>query len=171
MILRRSQMAVALFFLGCILAAALMTAPGVRVILEAVGESGYVGALVSGIFYAISVTAPLATVFFLSFDGLHPFWAALFGGLGALLYDVLVFEVVRHALRPTLLEHVKERLPSRYRLPTWTTTLVGAIILASPLPDELAAGFLGLSSMRTRRFLLLSFLLNSAGIFVILLLT
>ncbi len=170
MTLRRTQTALALFLLGCLIAVVVSVAPNARVVLHAVGGSGYSGAFVSGILYAISVTAPLATVFFFSLEGLHPFWAALFGGLGALLYDVLVFEVVRHALRPTLLEHFKERLALRHRLPTWVTTLAGAVILASPLPDELAAGFLGLSSMRTRRFLVLSFLLNSAGIFVMLLL-
>jgi hypothetical protein len=46
---------------------------------------------------------------------------------------------------------------------------VGAIIIASPLPDELGLALLGVSTLSRPQFFLLSFAMNSLGIFIILL--
>jgi hypothetical protein len=44
---------------------------------------------------------------------------------------------------------------------------LGALIIASPLPDELGLVFLGISKLKTRYFLPLSFVLNFFGILII----
>lgn len=43
----------------------------------------------------------------------------------------------------------------------------GAFIIASPFPDEMRIGLIGASKLKNWQFLILSFLLNSIGIFVV----
>ena len=45
--------------------------------------------------------------------------------------------------------------------------VIGAIIIASPLPDELGVSLMGMSQMKASRFILLSYILNSIGIFLV----
>jgi len=45
---------------------------------------------------------------------------------------------------------------------------VGALIIISPLPDELGVSLMGISKLKWYRFLLLSFTLNTLGIFFLL---
>ena len=50
---------------------------------------------------------------------------------------------------------------------SWTLPVLGAVIIASPLPDEMGVGLMGISKLKTSQFILLSFVLNSIGIFII----
>jgi uncharacterized membrane protein YdjX (TVP38/TMEM64 family) len=45
--------------------------------------------------------------------------------------------------------------------------VLGAIIIASPLPDEMGVGLMGISKLKTSQFILLSFVLNAIGIFIV----
>ncbi|MCC7436766.1 hypothetical protein IT402_02755, partial [Candidatus Nomurabacteria bacterium] len=49
----------------------------------------------------------------------------------------------------------------------WLAPVIGAIIIASPLPDEIGVGLIGISKMKNWQFLVLSFVLNSLGILLI----
>jgi len=48
--------------------------------------------------------------------------------------------------------------------------VTGAVIIASPFPDELGVTLLGLSRVRNIHFLVVTYLLNTIGIFLIVLL-
>ncbi|MDO8658949.1 MAG: hypothetical protein Q7K55_09495, partial [Candidatus Levybacteria bacterium] len=61
--------------------------------------------------------------------------------------------------------HIAAVLHTKYF--SWTLPVIGAIIIASPLPDEIGVSLISISKMKTYRFLLLSFILNSIGIFSI----
>ena len=98
---------------------------------------------------------------------------AFFGGLGALLGDLIIFCFVKNNLSEDFLYLIKktksERLMSIFRLKLfrWLIPLLGAIVVASPLPDELGLMMMGLSKMKTALLIPLSFLLNSLGILII----
>lgn len=49
----------------------------------------------------------------------------------------------------------------------WIIMPIGAIIIASPFPDELGVSLIGLSKLSTGKFILLSYILNSIGIFLV----
>ncbi len=49
----------------------------------------------------------------------------------------------------------------------WLTFLIGGLIIASPLPDELGLTLLGFSKAKTSLFLILSFTFNFIGIILI----
>jgi hypothetical protein len=49
----------------------------------------------------------------------------------------------------------------------WFITSIGALIIASPLPDELGLAFLGLSRIPFKLFVPISFVFNVIGIYII----
>jgi len=168
---RSKQIALLVFVAGILAAVILARLPVTQIFYRGIENDGVFGALVAGVLYAMSFTAPSATVIFVNLTShVHPIMAAIVGGFGALLYDLLIFTITRRESHSRFIESVKERLPGRSRLPKWLPLLAGMIILASPLPDELAAGMLGLSAVSARKFFLISFAMNTAGIFILLLL-
>src|SRR3989304_3240061 len=54
----------------------------------------------------------------------------------------------------------------RLRFFRWLIAFLGALVIASPLPDELGLMMMGFSKMRTLFFIPISFLLNSLGILI-----
>jgi len=98
---------------------------------------------------------------------------AIVGGLGALIGDIIIFRFVKDRVSEHFAYLIKasrsERLFSIFKLKLfhWIIPFVGALIIASPLPDEIGVTMLGLSKMKSLHFILLSFILNSAGILVI----
>ena len=45
--------------------------------------------------------------------------------------------------------------------------IIGAIIIASPFPDEIGVSLMGLSKLSTPKFIFISYILNSIGLFLI----
>ena len=87
--------------------------------------------------------------------------------------DLIIFRFVKDRVSEHLSYLIKvsktERIVSIFKLKLfrWIIPFVGALVIASPLPDEIGVAMLGLSKMKNSYFILLSFLLNSAGILII----
>lgn len=144
-------------------------------LLASTGEIGILGAFVAGMFFtSIFTTAPaiaaLGEVSILQ----GVFYTALFGAIGSVLGDLVIFRFVRDRFS----EHVSEILTHqsvwrrfhllfKRRFFRWFTLFIGGFILASPLPDELGIAVLGFSKMRVKYFILLSFVFNFLGILAI----
>lgn len=172
MTISRKQIPFLLFLAGLILAVAFVSIPATRSLISGIEGLGYFGALIAGLLYAEGLTAPTATYIFSGMpDSLNALGLAVFGGIGALVYDLAIFTLFRRASHTNFIETIKARLTARHSLPRWLLMLAGAIILASPLPDEMAAGLLGLSSVKLTWFLAASFILNTLGILAILAIT
>lgn len=98
---------------------------------------------------------------------------AFFGALGALCGDAILFRFIRNNLTGDFLYLMGKRKPVRFlhlfrsRLFHWFTPFIAALILASPLPDEIAIILMGFSKTRPSSFIIASFLANFAGIFAI----
>jgi hypothetical protein len=93
---------------------------------------------------------------------------AVLGGAGALIGDFVIFKFVRDSISPFLAAHsTRLRNLSTHPFFRWTLILLGALIVASPLPDEPGLVLIGLSQTKTAWFAPLSFLANTVGILVI----
>ncbi len=172
MIISRKQVPLLLFITGVALLVVVMNIPATRGLIAGIDGLGYFGALIAGLLYAEGLTAPTATLIFVQMpDSLNEFGLAVFGGIGALVYDLEIFVLFRRASHTNFIETIKARLTGRHSLPRWLLLLAGAIILASPLPDEMAAGLLGLSTIKVQWFLAASFILNTLGILAIIAIT
>jgi uncharacterized membrane protein YdjX (TVP38/TMEM64 family) len=135
---------------------------------------GYWGAFAAGIFFVSAYTAvPAAYVLFELGNYLNPFEIALFGGLGAVVGDYLIFRFVRDQLYEELKPHFKwfdrfrNKRRQRSRLLKVLMPTLGMIIIASPIPDEIGVGMLGLARMNTLTFVAITFVLNTVGIFAL----
>jgi hypothetical protein len=140
-------------------------------LLLSFGQLGYVGAFVAGFLFVSSFTVATGAVILLVLaERLSPFEIGIIAGLGAVIGDITIFRFVKDDLITEIKplynkfggEHLTALVHTKYF--SWSLPLIGAIIIASPLPDEIGVSLLGLSKMKTYRFLLLSFVLNAVGI-------
>jgi hypothetical protein len=148
--------------------------PQVDAIIKSVGGLGYLGAFITGMFFVSTFTvAPAAVVLFHLADRLHPIEIALLAGAGAMLGDYLIFRFMQDRVFAELLPLIRKlhtpRLRALFKSPyfAWVLPVVGAFVIASPLPDEVGVGMLGLSRVKRWQFFLLAFVLNAVGIFII----
>lgn len=169
---KRSLFSLSVFLAGLLLTVIALQFPSAKHFIIKIGESGIFGSFFAGILYAFAFTSSAATAIFINAShGFHPFVLALIGGLGAAIYDLTVFVFVRTQASHGFLQSLRSRITSQRKIPGWILSLVGLIILASPLPDELASGFLGFTKLSAKNFIIISFLANVAGIFIILLIS
>jgi len=121
---------------------------------------------VLGMFFTSVLTTTPAIVAFVELSSYVPAWKlALIGGAGAVCGDLLIFRFVRSPLAAYIVRtasHILARGPFWWLIPA-----LGALIIASPLPDELGLIMMGLSHIRTATFIALSYTMNAAGIFAI----
>jgi len=129
---------------------------------------------VAGVFFTSIFTTVFATVVFAEIAQDNSLvLTAVFGGAGALLGDYIIFRFVRDTLLEDIrgllqISHV-DRFAEIFRLHLFRflAPFFGAVIIASPLPDELGVALLGLSEMSSKKFALFSFVLNTVGILTI----
>ncbi len=149
--------------------------PSVKTVIANFGDWGYAGAIIIGIFSVMTFTAaPALAVLYTFSENLNLIELSLLAGLGSVIGDFIIFsffkETVFTELEPIIekLSHspIAHILHSRYFV--WLTPVIGAIIIASPLPDELGVSLLSANKMKKWHFILLTFFLNSLGIYLLL---
>lgn len=148
----------------------------VQTLLNDIIELGYLGMLLTGVLFVSFFTAAPAVALLLAFaDTYNPLVVAAVAGCGAMLGDYIIFrfaeDKIAHELKPIAkrlklisfinLLHRKKFKP--------VTATVGAIIIASPFPDEAGVALLGLSRINTFQLLTVMLVLNSAGILALVL--
>jgi uncharacterized membrane protein YdjX (TVP38/TMEM64 family) len=166
---------ITLTLLGVFLAYQLSHVPWFHTLLTHLGGLGYIGSFFAGMLFVSTFTVATGVIIlFTLVQYLHPIEIALIAGLGAVLGDLLIFRFVKDNLKAEIEDifdhnlngkHVRKLFKTKYF--SWTLPVLGAIIIASPLPDEIGVSMLGISKMSTFKFVLLSFVLNSIGIFLV----
>jgi len=135
-----------------------------------------IGSFISGIFFISVFTAAPAAVVLVEISKIEsPFAVAFFGGLGALIGDAIVFRFIKDTLTEDirwLLGKNRGRIAPIFnrKLFRWFMPFFGALIIASPLPDELGLAIMGFSRLKMIVFIPLAFTLNFLGILIIALL-
>src|SRR3989338_10168596 len=137
---------------------------------------GYFGTLLAGIFFSFGFTAAPATAILLIFaKEQNIFLAGFIAGFGALIGDLLIFNFIKHSFKDEIKKISKEkiyvylnnktpRLFKKYFIP-----VLAGFIIASPLPDEVGVSLLAIpTKISTKIFSIVSYILNTIGIFVIL---
>lgn len=139
------------------------------------GNLGYFGAFIGGILFVSTFTVATATLILLVLaEALNPIEIGIVAGAGAVIGDLLIFNFIKDNLtrevkslydRVDSNHHLSKVLHSKYF--SWTFPVVGALLIASPLPDEIGISLMGIARMKTYQFVVLSFILNSIGILFI----
>lgn len=155
-------------------AVVLVTSGAVVTLFGFVGQGVVATSFFAGMFFtSLFTTAPAVVV--LSELALREnlILVSILGGLGAVVGDYLIFWFVRHRIvadsamlmsgpRMQRIAHILKKGYFKRLLP-----ILGAVIIASPFPDELGLALLGVSSINNRSFFLLSFSMNALGILLI----
>ncbi|BCX16216.1 MAG: hypothetical protein KatS3mg098_445 [Candidatus Parcubacteria bacterium] len=143
-------------------------------LLELLGNSVFWGGIVAGLFFVSVFTAAPAVAFILKLVEISSPWeVAFFGSLGALIGDLLILRFFEKSLIEDILNLLskrrRERLVEIFRSPflKWFLFFAGALIIASPLPDEIGLALMGFSKVKKGFFVVLSLLLNFLGLLVI----
>ncbi len=143
---------------------------------DLISKLGYVGVFISGVLFVSLFTAVPAVILLLSFEELNPFAVALVAGIGAMLGDYLILkfaeEKVAYELKPLAYKFGVPQAIAYLQGRKSTLCLVriiGAFMIASPLPDELAIGLLGIGKLNRVSFLLICGVLNVLGILLLVL--
>lgn len=144
---------------------------GVDDVLLSLFSNPFIVSFIAGIFFTSLLTIAPASVVLagLAMHG-HPIEIALFGAMGAVVGDMLLFFFVRDSLADDIsfllkseLKHYHlDKLHSKYM--RWLLPALGSIIIASPLPDELGIMLLGFSKMKTRNLIAISLVMNFIGV-------
>lgn len=143
-------------------------------LIREIGTYGYVGATITGMFFVSTFTvAPASLVLFHLAQEFNPILIASFAGAGAVVGDLLIFRFLKDGvfdeMSPLVQKLGGSHLSILFRTPyfAWLIPVVGAFIIASPFPDEIGIGMLGLTKIAWWQFALLAFVLNALGIFLI----
>ena len=142
--------------------------------IERAAEFEEISSFISGIFFtSILTTAPAIVALGELGQHIAPRKVALFGGAGAVCGDLLIFRFLHSPLANYI---IRAAVNSRLRrlgaalaksALWWIVPLLGAAVIASPLPDEIGLLMMGLSSMRLWSFIVLAYVMNAAGIYAI----
>lgn len=140
-------------------------------------EYKLIASFVLGFFFTSVLTAvPTMVVITESAEYLPLRELALIGGLGAVCGDLLLFRFVRSrfaervmqaAASPRIIKVGKKIAQGPF---WWLLPVLGALVVASPLPDELGIMLLGVSHLRLIQFVPIIYVANALGILSIALL-
>lgn len=127
-----------------------------------------------GLLFTSALTISPATVILAHLSLQSPIWqVALFGSIGAVVGDILlfiflrdkVFRDIEKSIRPSILHKFTKSF--HFGFLRWLIPLTGALIIASPLPDELGLAMLGMSRSNSRFVITISLIMNFIGIYCI----
>jgi hypothetical protein len=125
------------------------------------------------LFVSLFTVAPAGVVLFNLANTLDPVLLTLVAATGSLIGDYLIIKYLRdhvfEELKPIFIKINRTSFFHIFHTPffSWAVPLLGAAIIASPLPDEAGIGLMGISHLKTWQFLIIAFILDLVGIFLI----
>ena len=142
-----------------------------------IAKTNYFGAFAAGLLFVYGFTAaPATTLLLITAKNQNLIITGLTAGFGALLGDLLIFNFIRHSFSDEIEKLTKEKILIWLHLKTpnvikkYFLPIFAGILIASPLPDEIGVSIIASSfNISLRVFSIIAFLLNTLGIFIILL--
>jgi uncharacterized membrane protein YdjX (TVP38/TMEM64 family) len=169
-----------LFLICIILSYVLFTNASLDQYLIGLGQWSYLGVFFAGILFSFGFTSPFSAGLLIILKPENIFLAAIIGGFGSLLGDMLIFKFVKVSFekefsrlkraRPFLFLKSTAKKVIVPKLWHYLMFILAAFFFASPfIPDEAAVTLLaGLSNMSAKKLALISFICNTIGILFIL---
>jgi hypothetical protein len=158
----------------------IFSSPAVKNLVQNLDGFGYLGAFIAGMFFSFGFSTPFSIGFFIVSNPPNIYLASVIGGLGALIADLFIFKIIRFTFmdeferleKTAPIKKINYLLSTRFisKIKIYVLYVFAGIIIASPLPDELGVSMLaGLTRIKIHTLAIISFIMNSVGIFVILL--
>ncbi len=166
---------IGIIVLSIIVAILLIKTGTIEEILKQTRDVWFLDSFIAGMFFtSVFTTAPaIVALGMIAQASQSVLLVAIFGGLGALCGDLIIFRFMRDRLGRNIMHLINNsgngRLRSIVHLKSfrWLTFFLGALVIASPLPDELGLTMMGFSKTKTSLLIPVSFIFNFLGILVI----
>lgn len=153
--------------------------PFVQDWIDSLGNLGYVGIFIAGLCNTFGFFSPIGMGLLLTIEPKILILAALIGGVGAMIGDLLVFSLLRGSFREELKEMKKNKTLQKIKkivqknkkvlVRHYLLYIFAGIFLASPLPDEVGLSMLaGLTTIKPFKLALISLVSHCIVIFFIL---
>ena len=163
-----------MIFLGIIFAIFFVKTGLLDFIINSVKDYYIIASFIAGIFFtSVFTIAPssVALVHIAEYSPLHG--VVVWGALGAVFGDLILFYFIRdrfaddiiRTFKPATIKHVLHSL--HFGFLRWLSPVIGALIIASPLPDEFGITLLGMSKIKTSLLIPISFAMNMLGIYLL----
>lgn len=143
-------------------------------LLERNQEIFLLSAFTAGFFFSSAfTTAPAVAVLAILGQTYNPLLVSLVAATGSVLGDLIILKIIRDDLTSDLETLVGTQGKTwfrhilRARIIHLPLIILSAVIIASPLPDELGISILGMIKFKTKYFYLLSLTMNFLGILFI----
>ncbi len=163
-----------IIFLSIIVAIILVRTHALEGILATTKNFAFLSSFIAGIFFTnVFTTAPAMVALGEISASSSAASVALFGALGAVCGDFLIFRFIKNTFADDVLYVVQHaghgRLFSLFRTRIFRSLIpfIGGLIIASPLPDELGLALFSVADIKPSTFLPISFSFNFIGILVI----
>lgn len=138
---------------------------------------GYFGTFLTGMFFAYGFTAgPATAIFLILSDNQNIFLATLFGAMGAMLADYMIFRFIRTSMSDEIKRFENEKIVREIdgkiplKLRHYLLILFAELIIITPLPNEIGISLLAMDHhIHRKKFVAISFILSAIGIGIILL--
>ena len=158
-----------------VIAAVFLAKSGVfEQILTSTKESEIIGSFIAGLFFTSLFTVAPATVALAEIAQANSvIMVALIGALGAVIGDMVLFNFLKTHLSDelfSLFTHIKIKRWQRifhFKAFHWAMVILGALVIASPLPDELALALMGITKIKASLLIPISFVFNGLGILAV----
>ena len=132
----------------------------------------YFGIFIAGLFFSYGfTTAPAISVLYLLAEDVNVLLVAIIGSIGAIISDFLIFSFVKYKVTKEIKRiereinfHPKFRFIKMFKK---IAPFIGGLVIASPLPDEIAATIFGAIKFDNKKFLIIAFFAKFISILII----
>lgn len=133
-----------------------------------------IASFLAGIFFTSAFTLAPASISLIHIANSAPISSVvIWGGLGAMCGDLILFFFIKDrfakdlmsALKPSKVKYILKSF--HFGFLRWLSPILGAIIIASPLPDEFGITLLGMSKVRLAVLIPVTLIMNMIGIYLL----
>ncbi len=129
---------------------------------------------VAGLFFTSAFTLAPASIGLVHISQTSPILGVVvWGGIGAMCGDMILYFFIKDrfakdlmsAIKPSKVKHILRSF--HFGFLKWLSPFLGAIIIASPLPDEFGITLLGMSKVKLIVLIPVTLIMNMIGIFLL----
>ena len=143
-------------------------------ITSVMSELMFIATFITGFFFTLAFTIVPATIVLAEFaHHISHLQLAFWGACGALVGDLTIFFFVSDRFTQDILDVIKiskaKKLTHFFKKGyfRWLSPLIGALIIASPLPDEIGITMMGVSKTRLSLIVPISFCMNFIALYAL----
>ncbi|MFA7707499.1 MAG: hypothetical protein WCX73_00965 [Candidatus Pacearchaeota archaeon] len=139
-------------------------------IIVSLGDFQIIGVLIAGMLFVYTFTvAPATALLIISTRTINPLIVAFIGAIGAMIGAIFLYNLFKRYLPKQIGKTINKIELRGFKKKTlkWVIPLIAAVILATPIPDEVAIALLETNKIDANTFMLFAFICAFIGLLII----